>query len=94
MKELAISGLACGFLGSAMLASLALFRRKQGNWFVCGDLGTAYKFQGDKSDPKSNCLDTRRADRLLRSARCWNRSGFVLLALGFLLQLIALLTAN
>ena len=94
MKELAIAGLVCGFLGSLMLASLSFFRRKQGNWFVYGDLGTAYKFKGDEGEVQQAGFDTRKADHLLRFAKWWNRCGFALLALGFLLQLLALLTAN
>ena len=75
-----------------MLASLSLFRRKQGNYFVYGDLRTAYKFRADEKEAKQSDFDTRRADSLLRITRCWNRSGFALLALRFLLQRIALLT--
>jgi len=93
MKELAIAGLTRGFLGSLTLASLSFFRRKQGNWLVYGDLGTACKFKEDESEVRQTGFDTQQADRLLRCAKYWNRSGFALLALGFLLQLIALLTA-
>jgi hypothetical protein len=88
----AIAGLACGFSGSVMLASLALFRRKQGNWFVYGDLGTAYRFQSNGRTSGQDGLDTKRADALLTRARWWSRIGFALLAVGFLLQLISTLT--
>lgn len=93
MRGFAIAGLACGFLGSVMLASLALFRRKQGSWFVYGDLGTACQFQGDGRTSDHDGLDTKGADALLARARWWTRIGFALLAVGFLLQLISTLTA-
>jgi len=94
VKELAITGLVCGFSGSLMLASLSFFRRKQGNWIVYGDLGTAYKLKGDDGEVQQTGFDARKADRLLRLTKWWSRCAFTLLALGFLLQLITLLTAN
>jgi hypothetical protein len=94
MKELAISGLATGFLGSALLASVALFRRKQGSWIVYGDLRTAHKVKGDKGDTEAGSFDTRKADRLIGLAKWSYRSGFVLLAVGFLLQLIGVIVSK
>lgn len=89
VDKLALTGQVFTLMGASLLFFYGLPRKKYGNVIITGS--TAFKFSpesGERDIPDSEWHPI--ADRFLKRTKRLNRTGFALVAVGTLLQIISM----